>query len=225
MATNYNPSIVTSGLVLALDAGNTRSYPGTGTTWSDLSGRGNTGTLINGPTYSSSNGGSLVFDGTNDYVGSFPASICNTEDFTIHCFFNISVLTITPTRTGILGTRTTGGWGIITGLYNTKQLSFYLFGSSSVATSATAIEANTWYCVDVTRSVSANTINLYINGSFVSTATAGVLTPAIINGTIGSENNGNYLNGRIAEVKIYNRALSDTEVLQNFNALRGRFGL
>lgn len=57
-----------NGLVLCLDAGNTKSYPGSGTTWTDLSGRGNTGTLTNGPTYSSANGGSIVFDGTNDYV-------------------------------------------------------------------------------------------------------------------------------------------------------------
>ena len=57
-----------NGLVLALDAANTKSYPGSGTTWTDLSGRGNTGTLTNGPTYSSANGGSIVFDGTNDYV-------------------------------------------------------------------------------------------------------------------------------------------------------------
>ena len=62
------PEITESGLVLALDAGNLKSYPTTGTTWTDLSGRGNTGTLTNGPTYSSANGGSIVFDGVNDYV-------------------------------------------------------------------------------------------------------------------------------------------------------------
>jgi len=68
MAVGYNPRIVTDGLVLALDAGNTKSYPGSGTTWTDLSGNGNTGTLTNGPTFDSANGGSIVFDGTNDYV-------------------------------------------------------------------------------------------------------------------------------------------------------------
>jgi hypothetical protein len=62
------PEIAESGLVLALDAGNLKSYPTTGTTWTDLSGNGNTGTLTNGPTYSSANGGSISFDGTNDYV-------------------------------------------------------------------------------------------------------------------------------------------------------------
>ena len=68
MAISYNPRIVTDGLVLALDAGNPKSYPGSGTTWTDLSGNGNNGTLTNGPTYSSANGGSIVFDGVDDYA-------------------------------------------------------------------------------------------------------------------------------------------------------------
>ena len=67
MSSIYNPHIVTDGLVLALDAGNTKSYPGSGTTWTDTVG-GNTGTLTNGPTYSSGDGGSIVFDGSNDYI-------------------------------------------------------------------------------------------------------------------------------------------------------------
>ena len=68
MGVAYNPNIVTDGLVLCLDAANKRSYPGTGTTWTDRSANGNNGTLTNGPTFDSANGGSIVFDGTNDYV-------------------------------------------------------------------------------------------------------------------------------------------------------------
>jgi hypothetical protein len=71
MAFFHSPRIVTDGLVLALDAANSLSYPGSGTTWTDLSGKGNNGTLVNGPTFSPTNGGSIVFDGTNDYI-SFP---------------------------------------------------------------------------------------------------------------------------------------------------------
>jgi hypothetical protein len=62
------PHIVTDGLILSLDAANNKSYPRSGTTWNDLSGNGNNGTLVNGPTFSSANGGSIVFDGTNDVV-------------------------------------------------------------------------------------------------------------------------------------------------------------
>ena len=68
MAFNYSPKISTDGLVLCLDAANTKSYPGSGTVWSDLSRGGNNGTLTNGPTFNSGNGGSIVFDGVNDYV-------------------------------------------------------------------------------------------------------------------------------------------------------------
>ena len=68
MATLYSPKIVTNGLVLCLDAGNNKSYPGSGTTWNDLSGNNNTGSLVNGPTFTGSFGGSVAFDGVNDYV-------------------------------------------------------------------------------------------------------------------------------------------------------------
>ena len=67
MALSHSPSIVTNGLVLCLDAANSKSYPGSGTTWTDLSGRGNNGTLVNGVGYNSGNLGSLVFDGVDDY--------------------------------------------------------------------------------------------------------------------------------------------------------------
>ena len=68
MAFSFSPRIVTDGLVLYLDAANQRSYPGSGTTWSDISRGGNNGTLVNGPTFDPGNGGSIVFDGVDDYV-------------------------------------------------------------------------------------------------------------------------------------------------------------
>ena len=68
MAFNRGPKIVTQGLVLALDAASNNSYPGSGTTWKDLSGNNNTGTLVNGPTFSSANGGTFILDGSNDYI-------------------------------------------------------------------------------------------------------------------------------------------------------------
>ena len=91
MSLNHSPKIVTDGLVLCLDAASRKSYPGSGTTWFDRSGNGNNGTLTNGPTFSSDNGGSIVFDGTNDYVncgttlGNF-----GTSNFTINFFFKTS---------------------------------------------------------------------------------------------------------------------------------------
>jgi hypothetical protein len=87
MAVQYaSGKIVTSGLVLALDAADKNSYPGSGTTWTDLSGNGNNGTLVNGPTFSSANGGSIVFDGVDDYV------TCGTNSSTL-----VSSMTISST--------------------------------------------------------------------------------------------------------------------------------
>jgi hypothetical protein len=83
MAFFHSPRIVTDGLVLALDAANSLSYPGSGTTWTDLSGKGNNGTLVNGPTFDQANGGSIVFDGTDDYVNLPDGLLSGTGDFTI----------------------------------------------------------------------------------------------------------------------------------------------
>jgi hypothetical protein len=85
MAGSSGPDLVQNGLVLALDAADKNSYRGTGTTWSDLSGNNNTGTLTNGPTFNGGNGGSIVFDGVDDYAdfGNVLASLTN---LTLECF-------------------------------------------------------------------------------------------------------------------------------------------
>jgi hypothetical protein len=85
------PEIVTNGLVLNLDAGFVPSYPRSGTTWSDLSLNGNNGTLTNGPTYSSDGGGSIVFDGTNDYIAFTDSNLLPTAGLTLSCWFKTSV--------------------------------------------------------------------------------------------------------------------------------------
>ena len=88
MATNYNPSIVTEGLVLCLDGANVKSYPGSGTTWTDISGEGHDGTLTNGPTFSSNYGGNIVLDGSNDFVTGVHNSELNLRnDVTVECWF------------------------------------------------------------------------------------------------------------------------------------------
>ena len=99
MAVGYNPKIITDGLVLCLDAGNTKSYPGSGTSWSDLSGQGNTGTLVNGPTYSSADGGSIVFDGSNDYGSLSSLNLFLNSVVVIHpsgCLPSLNFFLFTP---------------------------------------------------------------------------------------------------------------------------------
>ena len=89
MSVIWGPEIVKSGLVLYLDAGNQNSYPGTGTTWTDISRNNNNGTLTNGPTFNSENGGSIVFDGTNDYVST---ALTSTNSFTWNVWYKTNTV-------------------------------------------------------------------------------------------------------------------------------------
>ena len=97
MGINYNPSIATNGLVLCLDAANPKSYPGTGTAWTNLTGLGNNGTLVNSPTYSGANSGSFLFDGTNDYIIANTQSL-NNAPYTLEIAFKISSLSSSDMR-------------------------------------------------------------------------------------------------------------------------------
>jgi hypothetical protein len=107
MASIGGPNIVTDGLVLALDAANTKSYPGSGTVWKDLSGNGNNGTLINGPTFDTGNLGSIEFDGVDDWTSFGNILNTGTSDFTISAWVK-STSTATGNNNGIVYKRGTG---------------------------------------------------------------------------------------------------------------------
>lgn len=219
MAFNYSPKIVTDGLVLYLDAANTRSYPGTGTTWSDLSRGGNTGTLTNGPTFNSGNGGSIVFDGTNDYVnlGSVSQITPGTGDFTID--FWINPINWSSTYVPLLTTTITNG------IWIGKNATNFVLRAYNVADDlqyTTFPTTNMWTNIIVRRS--GTTANIYYNTSSV---VSGTVTRNYVQGTteIARDGTTNVFNGRISSVKYYNRALSSTEIRQNYNATKTRFGL
>jgi hypothetical protein len=224
MATYYNPQIVTNGLVLCLDAANTKSYPGSGTTWTDLSGRGNTGTLTNGPTFSSANGGSIVLDGVNDYVQSTSFSSQLTTDITVEAWIYITATASDWVRIngtgGNGGNRTFGLW------YSTsRSLLWQRYGASDPGIfPSNVLDLATWYYVAATTSGSSHV--LYVNGSSIGTATAsGPWASSSENITVGFAGFHAYHNGRISNTRIYNKALTAQEIQQNFNTLRGRFGL
>jgi hypothetical protein len=216
--------IVTDGLVLNVDAGFTPSYPRNGTTWYDVKGTSNV-ILTNGPTFNSSNGGSVVFDGTNDYsIGS--VSLVLTNSVTIESW-------IYPTNYPI----SEGGF-ILSNLgyyleYGTDgKLKSYFYGLSSEGyhLSNSTVPLNTWSYVNTIRDKDNNTILFYINGVLDRTLTG--ITGSISNvrgGSVaqigGYSSSGYKFNGRLSNVRLYNRALSATEVLQNYNAQKGRFGL
>jgi hypothetical protein len=226
MGVSYNPQIVTNGLVLCLDAANTKSYPGSGTTWTDLSAFGNNGTLTNGPTYSSANGGSLAFNGTN-YISSFPTQISTTGSRTVSCFFRTNV----TTRNGLCGTRGNAvatGWVLTVNQPLSGSLNYFHTAGSGIDVAA-GISINTWYNACVTYDVATATATLYLNGAQIGSPVTSfsAMTPSVFNGAIGAEDGqfNNKFNGNIAQVQVYNRALTATEIQQNFNALRGRFGI
>lgn len=220
------PEIVDSGLVLALDAGNSKSYPGTGTTWTDLSGNGNTGTLTNGPTYSSSNGGSIVFDGIDDYVTISDSATTNT-------FSTITLEVIvkyTTTNNQIIAQK--WNYGINAG-YGIELLNGSIYGYA-VATagnyaivSTSSYPANNIYYMALT--LNGATQTLYINGaSAASNSGGGIPSFGGYAFTLGRRSNVGAdakLTGNIYLTKIYNTALTADQILQNYNALRGRFGL
>jgi hypothetical protein len=242
MSFHYSPKIITEGLVLYLDAANTRSYPGVGTTWSDLSRSENTGTLINGPTFNSANGGSIVFDGTNDLVEitgienitSFSISVWfkmtgpgNTGGFTntyYNSLFGINSVTNPTTRRILVSTSTNPS--IAEGRILVQMGgSNYFSDNTSIGITTT----NAWN--NVVYTFAANTARLYINGIVqTSQSNSGVTFPFVSDSKlyVGAYSNpivAYAMLGNIAQTQIYNRALSASEVLQNYNATKTRFGL
>jgi hypothetical protein len=219
------PNIVTNGLVLALDAANTKSYISGSTTWNDLSGNGNNGTLVNGPTFSSANNGSIVFDGIDDYVD-ISTSPNLTNPLTICTFVNKSF--ITGSDQIIYGPSANGNDNWLSVYSNRVQVFATQTADVNNFTiqSNTVITANKWYYITVI--INDNVISLYVNGVFDVASSPQAFTIAGWNSTarIGQRPTGQFIfNGSIANVHGYNRALSATEVLQNYNGQKSRFNL
>ena len=234
MGISYNPRIVTDGLVLALDAGNTKSYPGSGTAWTDLSGRGNTGTLQNSPTYGSANGGFFTFNGTNNEVTT-TTQFANPQTFSISAWFKTSsasgkkIIGFETNQTGTV----TSGYDRHIYMGSNGKLYFGLYdGLVKTAISPLTYADNNWHYVVGTYGSEGTTIRLYVDGASVATATAsfaenlnGYWRIAGYNLTGWTSATNGYFTGNIAQALVYNRALSATEVSQNYNALRGRYGI
>jgi len=221
MALSHSPQIVRDGLVLYLDAANPKSYPGSGTSIFDLTSNLNNSVLTNGASYNSSNKGYFTFDGSNDcVVVNSNANILSKTSYTkIAWFYPTSFST---------------GNNIISG-GNSGQHAFWLGATDrlraghnsqwSTVVSSTALVLNNWYFGAVTFNTTTGW-KLYLNGT--QEATSSNLTT--FNGNqeilIGAFSTGsNVFTGRIANVLVYNRVLTDAEIKQNFEALRGRYGI
>ena len=230
------PGVVVDGLVLWLDAANPKSYVSGSTTWNDISGNRNNGTLTNGPTFNSSNGGSIVFDGTNDYI-STPLQILD-RPCTFSTWVNLSTIagwqTLFGQDTSVSIPRGRFYFqkadATIEGLIQNKiNFSIVKSDGSVVPTNAlNVIQINTWY--NYTATLTTTSISLYENGVLQNTTSNSdlFLTPnTTITLNAGYFNNSvvDFINGKSSIFQIYNRALSATEVLQNYNSLKSRFGL
>ena len=214
-------SVLTAGLIYYVDAGNPNSIKLGESTWKDL-GQSNNGTLTNGPTFNSSNGGSIVFDGTNDRIEIGSDMFNPNSNFTISAWVNLDATSGNYTivsdysTSGSFQLRYKNGFGL-----QIIDSTVVLVGTFS---SSETLATGTWYNITVIRS--SNTYTYYLNGSSVSTITS---SNTYDRGpqTLAANHFGTseYWDGKIAQVFAYSSALTAAEVLQNYNALKGRFGL
>jgi hypothetical protein len=237
------PPIVTDGLVLYLDAGNSNSYPGSGTTWSDISGNGYNGTLTNGPTFNSANGGGIVFDGTNDYViGNNNLNSKITTAITISVFAKVpNMNSRVPLFFKYQAVSLPYGYsfevGTINGLW-TRTMRFYAAGNiesyASDYRGDTELLDNTIYMFTAQYSNTQSIMKMYYNTTEMPATQD---NPNWENNPDWSANTNAYVLGAadpafniygsstIYNTLVYNRILSLNEITQNYNAYRSRFGL
>ena len=230
----HSPLIVRDGLTCYLDAGNTRSYPNSGVTWTDLSGNGNNGTLVGGVGYSADNGGVLTFDGVDDYI-QFPSTTISRNGGAFSIWFYVDDFTTftagktVPSRVLVRGDNDyqrvialyNSGFGYET---NTNSNPDDIAGNTTPDWFASEITSGTWINFVMSNQNSQSTF--YINSVFNRTLTVSDnLQLAYIGRGQSPTSYPDFLKGRVSNFKIYNRALTTSEVKQNFDAFRGRFGI
>ena len=220
----YYGGIVKDGLVLDLDAAKKESYPGSGTRWNDIAGGVITGSLVNGPTFDSGNGGSIVFDGIDDYVLGNNITSYFTNQIYASVFYKLTsasnypmVLTLGIAEGSegfsIRHSSTSGYPEIVLSTSSTTTLSSLPIVLNQI------VQIGLWY--------DGTTWKGYKNGvEFASASKTGNIqfgsAPLL---RLGARSDGYYFPGNIYTTQIYNRALSATEITQNYNALKGRYGL
>jgi hypothetical protein len=240
-------NLVTSGLILHLDSGNSSSYSGSGTTWNDLSGNNRNATLINGPVYSSLDGGKIMFDGINDYAEISNPPVLGSGDFSIEVWFKRKESTLSWDGCYLLSKWLSGanptsnewqiGFGDTQGTPHGNNLVFTLEaqGGGFYGILSDEILINTWYQGVITRQ--GGELKVYINGSLRTTSTPsisyyGALGTKSVNSAgrrlrIAVQDNTDNLHGNVEVpiVRMYNKALSSTEVSQNYLTNKSRFGM
>jgi hypothetical protein len=232
---SYYGGIVKDGLILDLDAAKKDSYAGSGTIWNDLSGNNNSGSLFNGPTFNSANGGSIVFDGVDDRVDSTTLNIV-PNSWTVGCWVTNTKTSGVSVFVAKSGTSPNYDQNMLLGWSSTLNNRFYISGKTiggvyfSSCTSSFSPLSNSIYNVVGTFDYNTTTLSLYINGVLDNTKIVGAVFTTGSNlpiqiGCSDSNSPSNFAKGTIYNTQVYNRALSAIEVTQNYNALKSRFGL
>lgn len=228
MSFHFSPKIVTDGLVLYLDGANPKSYVSGSTIWNDISKNSNNGVLINNPTFNTSNNGTIVFDGTNDY-GTIPYNtdfdLSNT-DYTLEGWFNLNTFSFQPFGEHLISKDTFGAtfdWSLA--VINSTTLTLYSNGTSTnVTATVPTMSTGQWYHYVIT-SISG-VIRIYLNSILYQTQSMVTSNSSQVFVTIGCRswnNPGGYMNGKIPVLRIYRKGLVGGEVLQNYNSLKNRF--
>ena len=219
-------NIQTEGLVGYWDAAYKKSYPGSGTSWNDLTSNQNNGVLVNGPTFDSNDGGSIVFDGSDDYItiaqtsGDFSQNPMTTEHWVKFDAFNAGGDMLLMDRTVWNGTT-----GIETYILGSPKVVAVRGSGVTKHDGSVTISTGTWYQICIV--FSGTTAYIYINGQLDTSGTIGQVqnsSHAMHVGNYPSNNSYNF-DGNWANLLIYNKALTAGDVLQNFNAQKDRFGL
>ena len=224
-------NIVTNGLVLNLDAGNTASYPGSGTTWTDLSSNSFNATLVNGVGYNANNGGSLLFDGNNDFVRVGPIPFTGTSTASVSWGLWVYPTSASGNIMSMSNTDPQSAWNMPP-IAATGQNFRGKIWSNNYLNSASNYSLNTWYYLVLVFDYTARTQRFYVNGMLQSSQSNISYNASGSNNYMflgqanpGTDNTGMF-SGRIAIFQIYgNKALTDAEITQNFNATKIRFGL
>ncbi len=242
MGISGGPNIIEDGLILSIDASDKNSYPGSGTNWYDISGNNNHFTLYNGVAYSTSNGGSLSFDGTNDYAAS-----TNTLNLSSYDYVVVDVFFKSNITTGCMifehtadWNSNTGGFGLYinsTGTSNQYEL-HHTNHNTEVARNYVLSGSLNWSNhVNVYSKISDSTGRLiYGNSNLLSfssiggyatttTTTAGGSFPNALFYIGTRAGTGAFFNGNISSIKIYGFKINQSQVLQNYNAIKSRFNL
>ena len=216
--------IVQSGLQLYLDAGNAASYPGSGTAWTDLSGNGRNGTLTGGPTYSSADGGSIVFDGTNDFVQCSGSLTATAATFVIWMRRNGPQ----DDFDGIIYSRSANATGL-SFFGTTNKISYTWNNAVNTYTwdSGLTVPDLTWCMIAVSVTSTAATAYLCQSGGITSATNTVSHTSTVLDDVkLAQDDQGaRFFNGNIAIAQLYNTALSAADISQNFEVDRARFGV